>query len=221
MDDVDKITESSNKIFMHNRTKIARYWSEGIALLIKDNFLPFIQVHISNNQSKLILWFEISKQILFKNKNLVCGVIYIPPHASKYAHSDPYIELQKEVDKICGTSKHVLFMGDFNSRTASMCDYRKCDEFISEMHGNDALYAENIQLFQILEENKVSLHKISIKTQMHMATKISSFEVLEFDSQFSDAHYPLIMKFDIRNIASKQKVEKQHCNNPEVRLWND
>ena len=50
---------------------------------------------------------------------------------------------------------------------------------------------------------------------------ISSFEVLEFDSLFSDAHCPLIMKFDIRNTASKQKVEKQHCNNPEVRLWDD
>ena len=42
LDDLDKITVPGYKIFMHNRKKIARYRSGGIALLIKGESLTFI-----------------------------------------------------------------------------------------------------------------------------------------------------------------------------------
>ena len=264
LDDVDQITVPGYKIFMHNRKQIARYRSGGIALLVKDEFVPFIHVHKSQN--KLVLWFEISKQILHINENLICGVIYIPPHASKYAHSDPYLELQNEVDRICVKSNHVLLLGDFNSRSANLCDYIKCDEFISEVHGNDLLYAENMYMFQVLECNNIKLNRHNLdkstnaygyqmvefcknnnlfilngrldfespkltcknaSTVDYMISSannfpiISSFEVLEFDALYSDAHCPLAIQIDILNVTREPKLEKRQSNSPEIKLWDD
>ena len=67
------------------------YRSGGIALLVKEEILPFI--NIIKNDSNLLLWFSISKRIMPKNEDLVCAI------ASKYAHADPYLELQNEFDK--------------------------------------------------------------------------------------------------------------------------
>lgn len=125
LDDVDHIIVPGYKLFMHNRKQIARYQSGGIALLAKEEYIPFI--HVPKKENKFVFWFKISKRILHINKNLICGVIYIPPQASKYTHPDPYLELQIEVDRICGTSNHILLLSDFNSRTANLCGYIKCD----------------------------------------------------------------------------------------------
>ena len=60
LDDVDKIIVPGYKIFTHNRKQIARYRSGGIALLVKEEYSPFI--HVLKKESKLVFWFEISKQ---------------------------------------------------------------------------------------------------------------------------------------------------------------
>ena len=112
---------------MNNRKHISRYRSGGIALLIQEIIAPYI--NLIKNDSKLIVWFSVSKEILSIQENLTCGVVYIPPHGSKYAHPDPYLEIQQEFDQFCLDSKHVLLFGDFNSRTANLPDFVDCDAF--------------------------------------------------------------------------------------------
>ena len=109
LDYVDKITIPGYKVhaFMTNRKQIARCMSGGVALLIKEEFKPYF--HLPKNDSNRILRFEIPKQIFHTNENLICCVVYIPPRGLKYAPADPNL-----VDKVCSTSKHILFMGDFN-----------------------------------------------------------------------------------------------------------
>lgn len=113
------------KIFYHNRQCISRYRSGGIALIVKENLLPYIKVDQSKS-SKLILFFTISKRIYSVDNHdddLVCGIVYIPPQGSKYATDDPYLEIQEELFRYCSDMKHVLLFGDFNSRCKTLPDY--------------------------------------------------------------------------------------------------
>ena len=99
LDDVDVVEIEGFQIFSKNRKASSKYRSGGITLLIKESLAPYISVLKSN--SKLILWFLISKKIMLDNADLLCGIVYIPPIGSKYSSRDPYLELQYEYDKFC------------------------------------------------------------------------------------------------------------------------
>ena len=113
---------------MNNMQQISGHRSGGIALLVRENLLPYIIV--LENNSKLTLWFSLSKDLLPLNEDLICGVVYVPPIGSKYAQSDPYLEIQSEFDQFYLNSDHVLLFGDFNFRTAKLAGYIEGDQFI-------------------------------------------------------------------------------------------
>ena len=110
LDDVDRVNIPGYQVFANNRARISRYRSGGIAILVKNELYPFIT--IQKIESKLISWLAISKQILPTDDDLYCGIVYIPPYRSKFAHDDPYLELQAEVDKYMAKSKNILMFGD-------------------------------------------------------------------------------------------------------------
>ena len=76
---------------------------------------------------------------MLNDNDLHCGIVYIPPTRSKFAHVDPYLELQNEIDKYMSRSKNILLFGDFNSRTGKNSDFVICDQFISDLQGNEDL----------------------------------------------------------------------------------
>ena len=129
-------------------------------------------------------------------------------------------------------------MFDFNSRTANLCDYTKCDEFICDVHGNDSLYIENMQMFKRLECHNMPLQRQNLEHSTNayglphqmvefcqnkqfcfilngrldldapkLLQMISSLQVLEFDALFSDAHCPLAIQIDKRNITQKKQKD--------------
>lgn len=138
---------------------MSRYRSGGIAILVKNELCPFIT--IKKIESKLISWFSVSKKILPNNNDLYCGVVYIPPYRSKFAHEDPYLELQAEIDKYMLESKNILLFGDFNSRTSSNEDYIKCDQFICDLQGNEELFMENANILNYFDSYDVALQRNS------------------------------------------------------------
>ena len=89
------------------------------------------------------------------NEHLLCGVVYLPPCGSKYAHPDPYLELQTEYDRYCSDIKDVLLFEDFNSRTASLRYFIISDHFICEFNLTEELYSENADILQCFETCKV------------------------------------------------------------------
>ena len=50
------------------------YRSGGITLIVKNELSPYIRMKKRN--SKLILWFSISKHLMLSNEE--CGIVYIP-----------------------------------------------------------------------------------------------------------------------------------------------
>ena len=150
LDDIDSVSIIGYEIFTKNRKQISRYRSGGIALLVRSELCPYTQS--IRNESKLVLWISISKTILNTSEDLICDAVYLPPAGSRYAHPDPYLELQNEFDNFCLNSKHVLLFGDFNSRTAKIADYVECDEFIFDVCGNEDLHRERDELlFQLFK----------------------------------------------------------------------
>ena len=95
-------------------------------------------------------------------EEIICRVLYIPPYGKKYAHADPYLELQNELYKICSNMKHVIILGDFNSRSSTMCDYIRTGDLISEINGNQELFDENLEICHCFENNNIPLERINI-----------------------------------------------------------
>ena len=75
----------------------------------------------------------------------------MPPNGFKYAHPDPYLEIQSEFDQVCLNSNHVLLFGDFNSRTARLADYIEVDKFIFYILGDESLSRERGETFRNFE----------------------------------------------------------------------
>ena len=174
LDDVDSIAINGYSIYTKNRKIVARYRSGGIALIVKNELIPFI--HVLKTESKLILWFSISKSIMPNKEALLCGLLYIPPYGTKYAHADPYLELQNELYKLCSNMKHVIILGDFNSRSSTMCDYIRTDDFICEINGNQELFDENMDIFHCFENNNIPLERINIDK----ITNSYGYQLVEF-----------------------------------------
>ena len=174
LDDVDRINFEGYSVFTNNRKALSRYRSGGIALLVKNEWLPFISVN--NIDSKLTLWFTISKQIMTNNEDLHCAIVYIPPYHSKYAHNDPYLELQNEMDKYLTRCQNIMLFGDFNSRISSMDDYIICDSFIADIHGNENLLTENQTILSYFDQFNLPLQR---KTSDH-ATNFYGKQMAEF-----------------------------------------
>ena len=146
------------KLILNNRQHLARYRSGGIALLVKNNISDFIKID-SSPQSKLIQWFTISSLITDCNADIHCGIIYIPPIGSKYAHEDPYTELLAEVLRYCPESKFILLMGDFNSRTGVKDDFITIDRHLCKTYGYEQLVDESEEIMYYFEQNQISLKR--------------------------------------------------------------
>ena len=80
------------------------------------------------NLSKLIFWLSVSHEILNLENDIDFGVVYVPPHGSKFASDDPYMELQRKNLRRCPSSNRIILMGDLNSRVGEQDDFCLVDE---------------------------------------------------------------------------------------------
>ena len=174
LDDVDCVQINGFTVYTNNRKKITRYRSGGIALIIRNSILSNIE--ILKNESKLISWMKISKDLLLSNEDVYLGIIYNPPYRSKYAHEDPYLEIQLELDRVCSNKKNILLCGDWNSRTSTLNDYIPVDYFMSDHFGNFDLMNENDEILDCLYNNNVPLSR----QNPDKTTNVYGYKMLEF-----------------------------------------
>ena len=174
LDDLDSVSIPGYQFFVRNRTAISRFRSGGITLIVKDTILPYI--HVIKSESKLIMWFIISKLLTGKNEDLLCGIVYIPPSGSRYANPDPYLELQNELNKFGSNYENVLLLGDFNSRTSNLDDFVLIDEFICDIYGDDELFRESLDIFQCLDKSNIPL----LRKSADNVTNAYGYQMLDF-----------------------------------------
>ena len=126
LDDDDYVIVPGYVVIHQNRRKLTKRRSGGIAFLFK----VALSSHIVpiNNESLLIQWIRISKCVMKTDYDITCGNAYIPPYNTKYASKDPYLDIQAELDGLCRDIKFIVLLGDFNSRTGSLPDYKSIDD---------------------------------------------------------------------------------------------
>ena len=117
-------------IVCQNRQKLSRYRSGGTAVIIRDTILPHVK--FGKSDSKLIQFFTLQNTRTIMQDNIHFGLIYIPPAGSKYASTDPYLEIQTEIEKYCSSFDRIILFGDFNSRTGTPADYVIADIYTQQ-----------------------------------------------------------------------------------------
>ena len=155
-DDTDSIVLPGYTCTLNNRDKLSRYRSGGIALFVRDSISDFVKIE-TELHSKLILWFTISHNITLIGEDVHCGIVYIPPQGSKYAHEEPYDELEQEIIRYCINSKNIILMGDFNSRTGQQDDYIPIDSYLSKNFGLEQLCDDFSDVLNNFQLNSVPL----------------------------------------------------------------
>ena len=179
-DETDVIEIPGYTIYMYNRQKLSRYRSGGIALLVKNEISQFISVD-TRSQSSLIKLFSISKDIYGSqnkdvNEDLLCGIVYIPPQGSRYSHTDPYFELQNELLRYCTGSKHILLLGDFNSRCGDLTDYLYIDEWFCDMFDLESMQIEEAEIYRNFELHNIQLNRNNVdSTRNHYGKQLIDF----------------------------------------------
>jgi hypothetical protein len=105
---------------LENRWKLNNARSGGIMLLVKDDFVKY--VNIINTECKYVPWFKISKYMYLLNisKDVVCSVVYIPPESSKYSSPDCFWDIECDWTS---TLNNYCFMVDFNAIVGHLRDY--------------------------------------------------------------------------------------------------
>ena len=104
--------------------------SGGISIYFKDKFSRFISK--IDTASDYVSWISIDKSLTQLDENLILGSVYIPPECSLFYNNEEMTTLENEISSFCGENKYVLLTGDFNARTAVLCDYTEPDTFLPE-----------------------------------------------------------------------------------------
>ncbi len=82
LDDIDneRIELHDFKILFKNRKAMSKIRSGGIAVAIKSKYYKYVKE--IKTESRLALWFTLSKSLTGSETDIVCGAVYIPPHGS-------------------------------------------------------------------------------------------------------------------------------------------
>jgi exonuclease III len=114
--------------FMPKNRSGAKAASGGVGVFIKDNLYQ----HCVELEGKceFVLWLKCS---LIPGKDILIGIVYIPPENSKYSDVKMFEDLENElVSLTAGKNLSKIIFGDLNSRTANLTDSVFLDNIISE-----------------------------------------------------------------------------------------
>ncbi|MCW4346540.1 MAG: reverse transcriptase domain-containing protein [Candidatus Thiodiazotropha endolucinida] len=174
-DSLDNIDLPGFKLFLKHRKTISRSKSGGIGLAYKAKFEKFIR--IIDSDSTLVLWFVLSKH-LTRTKDLLCGIIYIPPENSAYANVDPYFEIAEELSSFENMYSDFLLFGDWNSRSKNMPDYISIHQSVFHANDLDIVFDElkaEAQLFKQQNLNVTLKRHNSDKVANNYGNKLLDF----------------------------------------------
>ena len=120
--DVDNI---SIPVSYKGKFKCRKYCSKvksgGMGIIYKGELEEFITE--IKTDSDFVSWYRIDKTITGLSKDLLLGVVYIPPEGSKYTNVSAFEECELELLELLSCNDALVCMcGDFNARTGNLCD---------------------------------------------------------------------------------------------------
>ncbi|KAK6174155.1 hypothetical protein SNE40_017484 [Patella caerulea] len=113
----DEIRIDNFTLFVKNR-KRSKINSGGVAVLVKNKYISFINVHDTDDNFSLCFTMN-EKKLGFK---LICRVAYIPPENTRYSKIEMFDILETRYLELYQKDVEFCLTGDFNARTASSQD---------------------------------------------------------------------------------------------------
>ena len=186
----------------------------------------------------MVLLFTVSKELYSPNEDLKCGIVYVPPFGSKFASNDPFFELQNEIFRHFGDSKHVFLLGDFNARCGDLSDYTAIDDSLSFMFDLQHMQDEDDEVFIQFDMNNTPLNRNSVDKRVIVNPKLTcknsstvdyalsssyifatilEFKVEDYSFLYSDAHCPLSLKLRRQRIPQIEPIIHRTNNSPQTK----
>jgi hypothetical protein len=122
LDDVDDITIAGYEVLRKNRHHCSTHPSGGVCRLIQKDFFKFCKV--LDNDHKHVLWCRIEKEFLLLDKDLICGVVYIPSENSKYSDLELFDQMENDIVKWRNDYDcYFCIAGDLNAHMGTKPDF--------------------------------------------------------------------------------------------------
>jgi hypothetical protein len=171
LDNLDHIEIANFKLFFKNRTDISNRKSGGIAIAVKKKLLKHI--NIIETDCKSVFWFTLSKQVTLTDRDVLYGVVYIPPENSVFAVDDPFVEIQNELSSFSQRYNHICIFGDFNCRTSCLNDYIVIDRNFFEVQNlNEVCEDFDIEMQRFDNCNNISKNRVNTDVGVNNYGKI-------------------------------------------------
>ncbi len=136
-------------------------------MFVKHELEKFVE--IIETESDYIMWIKLHNTILSCEKDLIFGVIYVPPMQSRFFTLDEFEIAENEISAMNSCYENVLLVGDMNAQTANLVDYTENDDFLDKYFDLDrdtleffdqknAMLKEGIPLSRNSQDKKKNNH---------------------------------------------------------------
>ena len=101
------------------------------------------------SKSKCVKWFIYSAKSNSLEKDILFGIVYIPPRGSAFTNITCFEELQEDLLNFNADNKfYVCLLGDYNAHTGTEDDYVTLDSYICDVTNLDE---DTISLIDIIK----------------------------------------------------------------------
>ena len=116
-------------VTLFNRSKLSNRRSGGLCVGISNKLKENVHLlELNSNNSKYIKWLTVKSGL---DKDILIGVVYIPPRGSLYTTITSFEEIQQELlDVNIDNKYYVCLLGDFNAHTGALDDFVKIDRLV-------------------------------------------------------------------------------------------
>ena len=123
------------------------------------------------------MWFKLDKSIFGYEKDVLCGVVYIPPEVTKYIGM--FDDLATDIISLnANNTSDILFMGDLNARTLTKPDFVSLD---SDLLQDIILLSNSISEEEILHRLGIPLtRKNSDANSNNYGNKLLDFSKVSY-----------------------------------------
>lgn len=163
--DLDTIEIEGYKIRVNNRG--INSTDGGMAILFKEKFEEYYSELETN--SKYVHWSKFDKKCLGLEKDIIIGVVYIPPTNSNYANIEAFQEIEDDLVKY--NNDNIILMGDFNAHTADESEL--ATSFIAK--NADIILGNEDLVRELNDEEKFLENELQMKRLNKDKTKVDGY----------------------------------------------
>lgn len=161
LDQFDFLELPSNYSYISKVRKKCKKSSGGIVIMYKKSLETFLE--FPNTECEYVQWLKIKKGLLFEDKDVLLGCVYLPPENTKHTSPEAFEAIDDEFNKLATASTYGAFLGDFNSKIGKLQDYTVPDELLLDVLDldSDVELLNFLYDYENLQRQGIPLNRVS------------------------------------------------------------